>query len=38
LKKELDIIANELLRKETIEADDFVKLLGPKKSLTPAKT
>jgi cell division protease FtsH len=37
LKKELNIIANELLRKETIEADDFVKLLGPKKSLTPAK-
>jgi cell division protease FtsH len=37
LKKELDIIANELLRKETIEADDFVKLLGPKKSPAPTK-
>jgi cell division protease FtsH len=36
-KKELDAIANELLHKETIDADDFVKLLGPKKSLTPAK-
>jgi cell division protease FtsH len=37
LKKELDIIANELLQKETIDADDFLKLLGPKKSLIPAK-
>jgi cell division protease FtsH len=36
-KKELDAIANELLHKETIDADDFVKLLGPKKSLAPAK-
>lgn len=37
LKKELDIIANELLQKETIDADDFVKLLGPKKSLATVK-
>jgi cell division protease FtsH len=37
LKKELDVIANELLQKETIDADDFIKLLGPKKSLAPAK-
>ena len=36
-KKELDILANELLQKETIDADDFVKLLGPKKVITPAK-
>jgi cell division protease FtsH len=36
-KKELDILANELLHKETIDADDFVKLLGPKKVVTPAK-
>jgi len=36
-KKELDILANELLKKETIDADDFVKLLGPKKSATSAK-
>ncbi|MDZ4228372.1 MAG: ATP-dependent zinc metalloprotease FtsH, partial [Candidatus Levybacteria bacterium] len=37
LKKELDIIAQELLKKETIDADDFVKLLGPKKGFIPAK-
>ena len=37
LKKELDIIAKELLSKETIDADSFVKLLGPKKSLALAK-
>jgi cell division protease FtsH len=37
LKKELDIIAKELLLKETIDADDFIKLLGPKKSLNMAK-
>jgi cell division protease FtsH len=37
-KKELDILANELLQKETIDADDFVKLLGPKKVATLAKT
>ena len=36
-KKELDILASELLQKETIDADDFVKLLGPKKVVTPAK-
>jgi len=36
-KKELDILANELLKKETIDADDFIKLLGPKKLATPAK-
>jgi len=30
LRKKLDAIAEELLKKETIEADDFVKLLGPK--------
>ncbi|MBF8250200.1 MAG: ATP-dependent metalloprotease FtsH, cell division protease FtsH [Candidatus Levybacteria bacterium] len=37
LKKELDILANELLQKETIDADTFVTLLGPKKLLAPAK-
>jgi cell division protease FtsH len=36
-KKQLDILAKELLQKETIDADDFVKLLGPKKSLIPVK-
>jgi len=37
LKKELDVIAKELLQKETIDADSFVTLLGPKKALVPAK-
>src|SRR3989338_2007867 len=37
LRQELDIIAKELLIKETIDADTFVNLLGPKKSLVPAK-
>ena len=37
LKKELDVIASELLLKETIDADDFIKLLGPKKAIIPAK-
>ncbi|MBI2027998.1 MAG: ATP-dependent zinc metalloprotease FtsH, partial [Candidatus Levybacteria bacterium] len=30
LKDKLDILAGELLKKETIDADDFIKLLGPK--------
>ncbi|MBI2613899.1 MAG: ATP-dependent zinc metalloprotease FtsH [Candidatus Levybacteria bacterium] len=38
LKKELDIIAAELLSKETIDADSFAKLLGPKKALVPVKS
>jgi len=37
LKKELDIIAKELLSKETIDADSFVRLLGPKKALATVK-
>jgi cell division protease FtsH len=37
LKKELDIIAKDLLQKETIDADEFMKLLGPKKAIIPAK-
>ena len=37
LKKELDIIAKELLSKETIDADSFIRLLGPKKALVPIK-
>ena len=32
-KSKLDIIAKELLVKETIDADDFAKLLGPKPQL-----
>ncbi len=37
LKKELDVLANELLQKETIDADNFLALLGPKKTLVTAK-
>lgn len=37
LKKELDVIAKELLLKETIDADSFVTLLGPKKAIAPVK-
>jgi cell division protease FtsH len=37
LRDKLDIIAEELLKKETIEADTFVKLIGPKKELATAK-
>lgn len=40
LRKKLDVLAAELLKKETIEADDFIKLIGMKKSLAaaPAKS
>lgn len=31
LRKKLDILADELLRRETIEQEDFVKIIGPKK-------
>lgn len=37
LKDKLDVLAEELLKKETIDADDFLKLLGPKKSPALAK-
>ncbi len=33
LRKKLDILASELLVKETIESDDFIKLIGIKKNL-----
>lgn len=36
LRKPLDVLAQELLKKETIEADDFVKLIGPKHALAKA--
>jgi len=36
LRDKLDVIALELLKKETIEADDFVKLIGPKAALAKA--
>lgn len=31
LRKKLDILADELLRRETIEQEDFIKIIGPKK-------
>ena len=30
LRDKLDVLAKELLKKETIESDDFVRLIGPK--------
>lgn len=33
LRSKLDILAEELLKKETIEAEEFIRLIGPKKSL-----
>ncbi|HVF69193.1 MAG TPA: ATP-dependent zinc metalloprotease FtsH [Xanthomonadales bacterium] len=40
LRKKLDVLAAELLIKETIESDDFIKLIGIKKVLAtaPAKS
>lgn len=37
LRSKLDIIAEELLKKETIDSEDFVRLIGPKKALATAK-
>jgi len=37
LRKKLDVLAEELLKKETIESDEFTLLVGPKKSLATAK-
>lgn len=33
LRNKLDLLAKELLKKETIEAEEFITLIGPKKSL-----
>ncbi|MEK7518178.1 MAG: ATP-dependent zinc metalloprotease FtsH, partial [Patescibacteria group bacterium] len=38
LRSKLDLLAEELLKKETIEAGNFVTLLGPKKAIVPVKT
>ncbi|HVZ58600.1 MAG TPA: ATP-dependent zinc metalloprotease FtsH [Patescibacteria group bacterium] len=35
LRKRLDLLAEELLKEETLDADDFIKLIGPK--VAPAK-
>jgi len=31
LRKKLDVLAKELLKKETLESEEFEKLIGPKK-------
>lgn len=36
LRGKLDILAEELLKRETIEAEDFVRVIGPKKTLATA--
>lgn len=36
LRGKLDIIAEELMKKETIDSDEFIKLIGPKKGLAAA--
>jgi cell division protease FtsH len=37
LQEKLDTLAKELLKKETIEGEDFIQLIGPKKELATAK-
>jgi len=37
LRKKLDVLADELLKKETLDADEFAKLIGPKKALATVK-
>ncbi|HWY79197.1 MAG TPA: ATP-dependent zinc metalloprotease FtsH [Candidatus Sulfotelmatobacter sp.] len=37
LRSKLDTIAEELLKKETIDSDDFIRLIGPKKALATVK-
>ncbi|HZJ18452.1 MAG TPA: ATP-dependent zinc metalloprotease FtsH [Patescibacteria group bacterium] len=37
LRKKLDVLAEELLKKETIETEDFENLIGPKKAFAYAK-
>ncbi|HSA83943.1 MAG TPA: cell division protein FtsH, partial [Patescibacteria group bacterium] len=37
LRKKLDLLAEELLKKETIESEDFIALIGQKKELATAK-
>ena len=38
LRKKLDLLADELLIKETIESEEFFKLMGQKPALLPLKT
>jgi cell division protease FtsH len=37
VREKLDILANELLEKETLESEEFGKLIGPKPAVVPAK-
>lgn len=37
LRAKLDLLAGELLKKETIESEEFIKLIGPKAHLATAK-
>ncbi len=37
LRKKLDLLAEELLKKETLESEEFEKLIGPKKLLSGSK-
>ena len=37
LRKKLDLLAEELLKKETLESEEFEKLIGPKKNLLGSK-
>jgi cell division protease FtsH len=37
LRDKLDLVAEELMKKETIDSDDFIRLIGPKKALATAK-
>lgn len=37
LRAKLDILAEELLKKETLESGEFEKLIGPKPAVAPAK-
>lgn len=38
LRKKLDLLAEELLKRETLESEEFEKLIGPKKNLPGSKS
>ncbi len=37
LRDKLDVLAEELMKQETIESEEFIRIIGPKKALVPAK-
>ncbi len=37
LRSKLDVLAEELMKRETIESEDFIKIIGPKKILATVK-